>query len=516
MIKLPHNEEYSVELVALHITNVCSHRCPYCYFADPDIKPKHPPFDQLIRVIDALGNSKVHELSLLGGDPACYPRVVELAKHAVRTYGMYVSILSNTLIFRHSSPKEVAQYIKAFETTIHHVEPELHDKFCRKKGAYQKVVRQLKTYSELGGRTGIAINIIPEIHDKIFLLIDRIVNKEHVPLDYIVVQRIIPFGRATGSSSFTLSRAQAERSLIEIREVDVRLGIEIAVEDPFPLCVLPESLKKYMVPCQWGITKAAVNSKGDLSRCGADPRYLLGNIFDTPLLEIWNTSEILKSFRGKNYLPGRCRICPDIQDCGGGCPLSCEIEKDHGIDYLFLEYEKLNEEIHGEITFSQARSDELSSILQIEWSDFPGYGHIFSVESIKKWYNHNPEMFWVVRDSRNWVLGYAVLVPIREKLYRQILNGQLSSLVQFPMREVLTNQKSLYYHIEVLASVPSRTASRAGRYLIKSIPVSDMGLRLCKYFGFRHVSDEKSDGHIYPIYSLEVNSEIALKELNRF
>jgi len=524
---------YQVALVALHITNTCSHKCPYCYAADDSFKSKHPSKIKLLRIIDALSESKVKHISLLGGDPASYPYVIDISKHAVEKYNMEVSILSNTLKFKNNSDEEVVKYISAFETTIHHVDPDLHDEFCKRKGAYKNVVKQLFNFAKLGRKTGIAINIIPEIHNKIFAMVDRIVNKEKVPLDYIIVQRIIPFGRAAGRSDFALTREQAEKSLNEIIEIDKKLGISITIEDPFPLCVLTEPQKKYMNPCLWGISKASLDFEGNLSRCGADPRYRLGNILKTPLLEIWNNSKILESFRSKSYLSGRCQACKDIERCGGGCPLSCEIEKDHGIDYLFSEYEKLDEEIHGKIRFSQAKEDELSSILQIEWSDFPSYGHLFSVKSIKKWYNHNPNMFWVVRDSRNWVLGYASLTPITNKLYEIICKGKLSSIVQFPKTEVFKDNTSIYYHIEVVASVPSRTATRAGRYLIKSIgsfllkrakyitasPVTDIGLRLCKYFGFKHVADEFAKDHKYPIYSLnmdKVDKQKIVKKLKGF
>jgi hypothetical protein len=219
-----------------------------------------------------------------------------------------------------------------------------------------------------------------------------------------------------------------------------------------------------------------------------------------------------------------------MEQCGGGCPLSCEIEKDHGVDYLFLEYEKLNREIHGPLAFDCARYDELSSILQIEWSDFSTYSHIFSVDSIKFWYAHNPKIFRVVRDARNWVLGYAAIVPITKNLFENIKEGRYSALTQFPPYEVLRSNDTEYFHIEVVASVPSRTASRAGQELIKNVglylseharyvtasPITKVGLRLCKYFDFVHIADEKTDGKKYPIYVLAIDKEKSARKIAYF
>jgi len=529
--------KYQVETVAFHITQVCSHQCPFCYVNDgSSVKPTQPSLVKAIRVVDALGSANVKNIILLGGDPGAYPHAVDLAKYAVEKYGIRVSILSNTLAFPHSSIEEAAKYISAFETTIHNIEPVLHDQFCRKDGAYHAVIDKLRKVSALGRETGIAINILPAISNKIFNLVERIVAVEKVQLNYIVVQRIVPFGRAAGSSDFTLTRQQAERSLIDIKRIDKELGIAITVEDPFPLCILPNDLKKYMNPCKWGISIAAVNIEGALSRCGADPRYRLGNILERPLLDIWNSSEVLESFRKREYLPGRCRICNDFDRCGGGCPLSCEIEKDHGIDYMYDEYAKLDHEIHGVLTFDLAREDELSSILQIEWGNFPGYGHVFSVKSLKRYYAYNPRMFWVIRDERKWVLGYTTFAPITETLFKRIAAGELSSVsdispdISLSEFGVLANDDTDYFFLEVIATIPSRGASRAGSFLIKSVgdyllmhakfvatsPITEIGVRLCKYFGFKHVADERHSTNAYPIYVLAVNKDEILPKLRKF
>jgi len=389
--------------------------------------------------------------------------------------------------------------------------------------------------AEAGCQTGIAINVTPSTAASMFDIAKTVREVHGVPLDYIILQRVIPFGGAQKTPAFTIAREHAEVALSDIQRIEKSLGIRIIVEDPFPLCILPARLRRYMTPCAWGFTKAGVNDKGDLSRCGADPRGRLGNILETPLLEIWNTSDVLASFRDRKYLPGRCQTCGDLDRCGGGCPLSCEIERDHGLDYLFLEYQRLDAEIHGELTFDLAREEELSSILQIEWSDFPGYGHIFSVSSIRDWYTHNPGMFYVLRDKKNWVMAYACVVPITEHLQSEICQGKFSALTDFPKEEVLRNMSTSYYHIEVVASVPIRSSSRVGRTLIKKVghvivrnaryitasAASEIGVRLCKYFGFQHVADEdieepSGDMRTYPIFYLALDPKAFQEKLDRF
>lgn len=523
--------KYFVNLVALHITEVCTHKCPMCYMSDENTpkSPKSYPISKLKRVVDELADNQVREISLLGGDPAKHPDILELIKY-INENGIIVSSLSNTHEYMNADFFKIIKYIDNFETTFHHYIPELHDDFCGSKGAFINSVNKLLEANRYNKKVGIALNITPDTADIIYNIIEVLLTNYKLKLDYIIIQRIIPFGRAASTSEFTLSREQVVNAIYQLKKVKNTFNISFVIEDPVPLCILPTDLREFVIPCQWGLTKVSLNGNGDVSRCGADPRYRLGNIFEESLLKIWNESDLLKSFREKQYLPGRCQVCEDREQCGGGCPLSCELEKDHGLDYLYLEYEKIDKKIHGKLTFRSANPDELSSILQIEWGNFSGYGHIFSVNSLKKWYSHNPDMFKVVLDERNWILAYAVVVPITKSLFDQLHQGKCSAISDFPKLEVLKEMNSPYYHIEVIATIPAKYSSRAGSYLIKSVglflienakhvttsPVLSIGLRLCKHFGFEHIADEKWMDQLYPIYNLNVDKEKIKYKLKLF
>ena len=139
-------------------------------------------------------------------------------------------------------------------------------------------------------------------------------------------------------------------------------------------------------------------------------------------------------------------------------------------------------------------------------------------------------MFWVVRDFRKWILGYAVTAPISKNLFDIVYQGEYSSLNDFPQREVLKTNASIYYYLEVIAGIPSKTISRAGTFMIRSVgeyllhnakhvltsPISDIGIRLCKYFNFKHVSDEKLEDKVYPIYHLKVDKNNIVDKLKNF
>lgn len=318
--------------VILHITNACTSHCPYCYACASEKEFKHADINKLYQIIDMLAEADIERVSLLGGDPLLHPHVIDISKRLIEK-GISVGVMSNTMEFP-APYDDVVKYIDTFETTIHGCNAGEHDSFTNKPGAYDLLMRNLRALSGFDVTIGIAINIIPQTSKKIFDLVNSLITYERIRIDYIILQRIVPFGRAENSKKYSLTHDDVHLAMKEVEKVNRQLGIKVLVEDPFPLCALDPRFHKYMHPCEWGYTKAAINGDGDLTRCGADPRYLLGNIFETPIREIWENSPLLKEFRSKSYLPGSCRDCVHLEKCGGGCSVSNQPNIDVGVDYL--------------------------------------------------------------------------------------------------------------------------------------------------------------------------------------
>jgi radical SAM protein with 4Fe4S-binding SPASM domain len=516
---------FSITTAALHITYFCTHACPMCY-ANAGVNPnKHPPLERLLKVVDKLSEANIKEISLVGGDPASYPQIGDLCKY-IHNKGVDISILSNTLCFSGISNIEIAEYISAFEGTIHSHIPEEHDNFCKTSGAFKQLVDNLYIFKSLGKKIGITLNIIPRTSEKLFDIVYELVETHKLALDYIVLQRIVPMGRADNKTDFILFKHHIDNAMQCIKNIDEKLKIKINVEDPFPICLLEEDHKKYMNhKCEWGWSKVAVNPEGKLSRCGADPRFILGDLFDKPLLQIWNESDILQSFRSYSYLPGRCQICENLSYCGGGCPLSCSLDKDHDRDYLITNYLDHYNKINGQLEFINASNADLSRILQLEWANFSKYQHVFNSQSIKKWFEYNPSMFFIVVDMSRNIFGYAIIVPMVKRLFDSILLGEYSSLIDFPMEQVKQNLNSDYFHMEVIATIPGLKKASVAGCLIKGIgnflskyakfvtasPMTSEGKKLAQYFGFEIISKEIYNEEIYPIAKLEINNSIIEK-----
>ena len=314
----------------LHITYVCSHHCPMCY-ANANTNIQHPKLEQLCKIVDKLIEDDVMDITLVGGDPAIYPDIVPLVHYCYQN-GEMLSILSNTLDFG-GKKEQVADKVQVFEGTIHHSSPLYHDNFCGVTGAYDNLIKNLKYFSDCKKSVGLAINIIPYNYEVLFDLVKNVIE-QGVNIDHIILQRIIQFGRAIGSSEYEITCDMLNKALEQIERIELELGVRIIFEDPVPVCSIKEKFHRFMHPCEWGITKISLDYDGNISRCGTDVFHTIGSIFEQDIQKTLNENLSITQFREKGYLPIKCKQCDKFGICGGGCPISRAPEKGYTLDYL--------------------------------------------------------------------------------------------------------------------------------------------------------------------------------------
>ncbi len=76
-------------------------------------------------------------------------------------------------------------------------------------------------------------------------------------------------------------------------------------------------LAEFIGGCGAGRMYCALQPNGDITPCVFMPRLVVGSIRETPFLDIWRTSEIMKSLRDRSLLKGKCGSCEYKYICGG-------------------------------------------------------------------------------------------------------------------------------------------------------------------------------------------------------
>lgn len=324
----------------LHITSCCTHHCPFCYYIDDDVPHFSQNYNVLEAIIDELAKYGCESILFVGGDPASHPDVIKLGTYA-KSLGINTSILSNTLKFDPQySWKDVVTAFDTIEVTIHRSNPVEHNIFCGIEGAFEVSIGNLKTiasFSQVNNHLGIVYNITPYTYRDIYNAIRQIIIVEGVNIDHVVLQRIVPIGRALNNMDWSLKQLYISEIFTQMEQIEKEFLIDVYLEDSFPLCVVPEQYRHFVHRCQWGTSGISLDLYGNVAKCCADSRYNIGNILETPLPDIWRASSELNNRRNGLLVPEKCRKCSLYQECGGGCILASELNNCDGDPLIKME-----------------------------------------------------------------------------------------------------------------------------------------------------------------------------------
>lgn len=318
---------YPLNYVALHITNECSSKCPMCYYTNDNQIKCEGNIDTLKKIGDELKRVGVKEVCLVGGDPAEYSKIQELVEHYY-AIGLEISVLSNTHNYKNTSIKRITPFVTSLEGTFHAPTSEEHNRFNSTPNSYETMIKNIKEYSQIKSadqKIGAVLNVMNYNYNRLYQIIESVI-KQGLELDYVLIQRIGLYGKASGKEQYKILLEMLATAFEQIQQINAKLGVESSMVDAFPLCLIPSKYHQYLAKCDWGYGTASMDMNGNISRCAVaehSGENLLGNVLETPLENIWENNETLKAFRNKDYLRNECKQCEKLTICGGGCPMSC-------------------------------------------------------------------------------------------------------------------------------------------------------------------------------------------------
>lgn len=233
---------------------------------------------------------------------------------------------------------------------------ELHDRYRVDKGGkptFAKVMRGLRLLQQ----HGVDYNVLTTVNSANAehpLEVYRFLRDE-VGTDWMqfipVVERVNASGRALLQEGDTVSERsvgaeQFGRFLTAIFDEWVRRDVGRVFVQTFEAAVrrwldLPARMCVFDATCGLG---PALEHNGDLYTCDhfVEPKHRLGNIKDTPIIELV-ASEQMRVFGAakRDSLPQYCRECPVLFACNGECPKNRFIatpDGEPGLNYLCAGY----------------------------------------------------------------------------------------------------------------------------------------------------------------------------------
>jgi radical SAM protein with 4Fe4S-binding SPASM domain len=320
----PFTQQLSAPLrMDLALTFKCQNDCVHCYAGGPH-ETSELSAEQWKQVIDRVHDIGVFIVTFTGGEPTLREDLPELLLYA-QNKGIVTGLITNGRRLKDKNYVERLEKsgLDFVQVTLESHKPKIHDLMTASKGSWKETVAGIR-------------NVVPT---RIYTTTNTTLSKHNAAdflktMDFIRELGVPAFGcnsliysgRAGAiSEEFVLPLETLNELLPQIRDKARQLGLRFLWYTPTQYCRFdPVKLGLGVKSCTAANINMCVGPNGDVYPCQS---YFesLGNILEDDWTKIWNHSLAVK-IRKREYAEPKCKDCPELQICGGGCPLELQKE----------------------------------------------------------------------------------------------------------------------------------------------------------------------------------------------
>jgi radical SAM protein with 4Fe4S-binding SPASM domain len=314
----------SPKSVLWDITYACNLSCAHCLTNSGKKSDRELNTEESFQIIDKLGESKILNLSLVGGEPFLRPDIIKILKYLSKTK-IRTSISTNGIYL----PKQIL--IELRDLPIFQIQVSIdgigdnHDNFRGKKGAFKRACNNLVQLKNEGISTSISTTVTSKNIDELEEIIDLALD---LGCD---AYKAIPFLEAGRGRLYTETYSLSKQNSLRMSEIIVKKQKELSgkmaiySESTFNFLLQPISEPVHIngaIVCSAGYDVLSIGADGTAYPCPFLQCFPLGNLLQTPMHEIWHESQTLNSLRSitKQDMKGACKNCLYAPlHCNGGC-----------------------------------------------------------------------------------------------------------------------------------------------------------------------------------------------------
>ena len=253
--------------------------------------------------------------------------------------GMFVALASNGTLITEKVAKRLREVgVGYIEISLDAATQNRHDTFRGVPLAFNRTLRGIENCAKEGIFTCVANTATQTNLDEVSTLInltERLGAKRFLAFNFIPVGR----GEAVFHIDLTPEQRELLLEMLVNKTISGETKIEILSTAPQYARVSLELssgetvtpthfyighaagwlgvLAEFIGGCGAGRMYCALQPNGDITPCVFMPRLGVGSIRETPFLDIWRTSEIMKSLQDRSLLKGKCGSCEYKYICGG-------------------------------------------------------------------------------------------------------------------------------------------------------------------------------------------------------
>ena len=294
--------------VHYEVTSHCNERCIHCYQIRRGVR--HADMALVTDVMDQLREMGTTSLTLSGGEPLMHPEFTRILQLA-RSHDFVINILSNGTLLTSELLEAISETnINMIQISLYSMDPGIHDAITQITGSHTKTLKNIESLIELD----IPVQISCPIMKQNGLSYEGVSkwcceHKVRVLSDFVMMAK----------TNFDTSHLINRLDIHETREV-IQQIIDVDSEYQLLLDAEPKTkdLEHYAKQpvCGVAVDNVCFTADGTLYPCSGFQGYVLGNVHDNTIREIWETSEsilYLRSIRNDSF--PKCLVCEARDYC---------------------------------------------------------------------------------------------------------------------------------------------------------------------------------------------------------
>lgn len=298
------------QLTNLHveITSKCNERCVHCYIPH-NKKVSHIKPELFYNVLKECKKMKLLHLTLSGGEPMMHENFCDFLRRC-KEYDFSVNVLSNLTLLNDEIIAEMKRNrLLGVQVSLYSMNPKIHDEITQMRGSFEKTKSAILKLIE----NDIPLQISCPIMKQNKNCYNDVLNwgkkyNIHVGNDYIMIAR---YNHTTQNLNSRLSIGEIEEVIKDIIVNDTKYLDRMEKE-----AEKKKNITSNDIVCSVCHSSICIADNGNVYPCAGWQGYVVGNIKETSLKEIWTNSEKVRYLRGlrKNDF-SQCTQCLEKEFC---------------------------------------------------------------------------------------------------------------------------------------------------------------------------------------------------------
>lgn len=274
-------------------------------------------YKHLINRMSLLGSNY---LTIGGGEPFLYSKLLNLIDYG-DSLGFKCRVLSNGWFIEKNLHSIMESNIWGIQISLDGLKS-THEHIRGVKGSFDIATNAIRLLAE----NGVNVVVSMTINSLNYLEVETVAELcRDLGATGFGARPVICIGNSASNNFLDLNPIQYKESLAQIYKLQLRFKGEFPIKCGDPLFSIVNKEREKIVDsgikvfggCDIGLATLRVDPYGNVTPCSMLPNFILGNVFEDNLKNIWKNSPSLKVFRNKEKFTENCATCKFKYMCGG-------------------------------------------------------------------------------------------------------------------------------------------------------------------------------------------------------